>query len=191
MGAKETSLLFSCLALAMIVVVQGQRNIRCRRGETVSWTDPRGITHQYLFSWENRATRGQEVGGNEAQNMCRQYCMNLVSLETPGENHFIKQRLANAKQRYIWTSGRKCPGCSIVNGWFWSGSGVRIGATNTRRNGDWSQTGGVGRPQPDNREGPEGKEETCLAVLNNFYNDGINWHDVACHHLKPFVCESG
>ncbi|KAK3933390.1 Leucine--tRNA ligase [Frankliniella fusca] len=34
-----------------------------------------------------------------------------------------------------------------------------------------------------------GNDESCLAILNNFYNDGINWHDVACHHLKPFVCE--
>ena len=31
--------------------------------------------------------------------------------------------------------------------------------------------------------------EPCLAVLNNFYNDGIKWHDVACHHEKPFICE--
>ena len=27
----------------------------------------------------------------------------------------------------------------------------------------------AGRPQPDNREG----NESCLAVLNNFYNDGV------------------
>ena len=29
----------------------------------------------------------------------------------------------------------------------------------------------AGRPQPDNREG----DESCLAVLNNFYNDGVRW----------------
>jgi hypothetical protein len=28
-----------------------------------------------------------------------------------------------------------------------------------------------------------------LAILNNFYNDGIKWHDVACNHEKPFICE--
>ena len=44
--------------------------------------------------------------------------------------------------------------------------------------------------QPDNREGREGgEEEACLAVLNNFYGDGIKWHDVACGHEKPIVCE--
>lgn len=35
----------------------------------------------------------------------------------------------------------------------------------------------------------QGNDESCLAILNNFYNDGIKWHDVACHHVKPFVCE--
>ncbi|ROT65941.1 hypothetical protein C7M84_016068 [Penaeus vannamei] len=45
---------------------------------------------------------------------------------------------------------------------------------------------GNGYPQPTTaRDG----REFCLAVLNNFYNDGIRWHDVACHHEKPIVCE--
>lgn len=35
----------------------------------------------------------------------------------------------------------------------------------------------------------QGNDESCLSILNNFYSDGIKWHDVACHHLKPFVCE--
>jgi hypothetical protein len=26
-------------------------------------------------------------------------------------------------------------------------------------------------------------------MLNNFYNDGVAWHDIACYHKKPFVCE--
>ena len=47
------------------------------------------------------------------------------------------------------------------------------------------------RRQPDNREKEQqgGEEEACMAVLNNFYGDGIKWHDVACHHEKPIVCE--
>ena len=38
------------------------------------------------------------------------------------------------------------------------------------------------RRQPDNREKIQsgGEDEACLAVLNNFYGDGIKWHDVAC-----------
>lgn len=49
----------------------------------------------------------------------------------------------------------------------------------------------AGLPQPDNRAAGEDppSPETCLAILNNFYADGIKWHDVACHHKKPTVCE--
>lgn len=52
------------------------------------------------------------------------------------ENEFIKQRLTRGNVRYIWTSGRKCnfAGCDRSdlqppneNGWFWSGSGAKIG----------------------------------------------------------------
>lgn len=66
--------------------------------------------------------------------------------------------------RYIWTSGRKCNfnGCdrpdlvpANVNGWFWSGSGAKIGPTTQRNSGDWSHTGGFGQAQPDNREAPQ------------------------------------
>lgn len=47
-----------------------------------------------------------------------------------------------------------------------------------------------GVPQPDNREGVTGgSNESCLAVLNNHYDDGVRWHDVACHHRKHWVCE--
>jgi hypothetical protein len=40
-------------------------------------------------------------------------------------------------------------------------------------------------PQPDNRDG----DEICIGVLNNFYADGIKWHDVGCQHKKPTICE--
>lgn len=39
------------------------------------------------------------------------------------------------------------------------------------------ENGGIGRPQPDNRELQQGgAPENCLAILNNFYNDGVHWH---------------
>merc|ERR1712080_373971 len=71
---------------------------------------------------------------------------------------------------------------------------VKMPATNsTRRFHDWSPVGGSqpSKPQPDNREETQqgGDTESCLAVLNNFYGDGIKWHDVACHHEKPIICE--
>ena len=101
--------------------------------------------------------------------------------------------------KYIWTSGRLCDfkGCDRpdlqpldVNGWFWTGLLTKLFPTTDRKNSDWSENGGIGRPQPDNREAQQGgATENCLAILNNFYNDGVHWHDVACHHVKPFVCE--
>lgn len=61
------------------------------------------------------------------------------------------------------------------NGWFWSGSGVKVGPTTQRNTGDWSYTGGYNQAQPDNREAAQGNDESCLSILNNFYNDGLKW----------------
>ncbi|KAJ8974525.1 hypothetical protein NQ317_016031 [Molorchus minor] len=103
------------------------------------------VTHSYFFSWEHAPTRGLEVDWLDARNICRRHCMDAVSLETPQENEFIKQRIARGNIRYIWTSGRKCnfAGCDRpdlqppnINGWFWSGSGAKIGPTTQRNTGD-------------------------------------------------------
>ena len=32
-------------------------------------------------------------------------------------------------------------------------------------------------------------DEACLAVLNNKYNDGIQWHDVPCYFRSRIICE--
>lgn len=101
------------------------------------------------------------------------------------ENEFIKQKVARGNIRYIWTSGRKCnfAGCDRpdlqppnVNGWFWSGSGAKIGPTTQRNTGDWSYTGGYGQAQPDNREAAQVSYIAFLIfllilTLNNTYND--------------------
>ncbi|KAL2744200.1 uncharacterized protein V1477_006742 [Vespula maculifrons] len=227
-----------CLLLLGLIAVNAQRRLSlpdprscANRVRHASYRDARGVTHSYFFSWEHLPTRSLEVDWLDARNICRRHCMDAVSLETPQENEFIKQRVArdldscenieirfskresnnsesreilfnaipsSGNVRYIWTSGRKCNfnGCDRpdlqpqnVNGWFWSGSGAKIGPTSQRNSGDWSHTGGYGQPQPDNREAAQGNDESCLSILNNFYNDGIKWHDVACHHVKPFVCE--
>lgn len=194
-----------CLLFLGLIAVNAQRRLSlpdprscANRVRHASYRDARGVTHSYFFSWEHLPTRSLEVDWLDARNICRRHCMDAVSLETPQENEFIKQRVARGNVRYIWTSGRKCNfnGCDRpdlqpqnVNGWFWSGSGAKIGPTSQRNSGDWSHTGGYGQPQPDNREAAQGNDESCLSILNNFYNDGIKWHDVACHHVKPFVCE--
>ena len=35
----------------------------------------------------------------------------------------------------------------------------------------------------------ENRDEACLAVLDGLYGDGLTWHDIACHHIKPVICE--
>jgi hypothetical protein len=105
---------------------------------------------------------------------------------------------------YIWTSGRLCDfkGCENrrdlepknIYGWFWSATRQKMAPSNQVPNSfsfnPWSQTGHKKVRQPDNAEFEiNGTNESCLAVLNNVYNDGIAWHDVACYHEKPFVCE--
>ncbi|KAI8129838.1 hypothetical protein FF38_12725 [Lucilia cuprina] len=153
----------------------------------------------YFFSWRDPALKGVEEDWLSARNYCRRRCMDSVSLETSLENEWIKQRVVGEKVKYIWTSGRQCDfkGCerpdlqpTNINGWFWTATLQKLAPTNERSQGDWSPTGGIGLPQPDNREYKQnGAPENCLALLNQFYNDGVNWHDVACHHKKPFVCE--
>ncbi|XP_018319615.1 uncharacterized protein LOC108733071 [Agrilus planipennis] len=159
------------------------------------FTDGKG----YMFSWREPSLKGVEEDWLNARNYCRQRCMDLVSLETSAENEWIKERIVKDKVKYIWTSGRLCDfkGCDrpdlqpvSVNGWFWTAELQKLAPTTQRDQNDWSETGGIGKPQPDNREAQQGgASENCLAVLNNFYKDGVNWHDVACHHVKPFVCE--
>lgn len=97
-----------------------------------------------------------------------------------------------------------------INGWFWADGNTRIPATNIpSRHTFWSRKGEDGKPQPDNWEGkkkgklPDVKDksgltvegyqefydEACLAVLNNKYDDGIQWHDVACYYRSKIICE--
>lgn len=156
------------ILLLTIIVVNAQRRLAlpdprscANRVRHATYRDARGVAHSYFFSWEHQPTRNLEVDWLDARNICRRHCMDAVSLETPQENEFIKQRIARGNVRYIWTSGRKCNfnGCDRpdlqpqnINGWFWSGSGAKIGPTTQRNTGDWSHTGGYGQAQPDNRE---------------------------------------
>jgi len=158
--------------------------------------------HHYFFSWRHRPTSSHERDWLDARNICRKHCQDLVSLEDADEARAIENAVARDNVRYIWTSGRLCDfdGCDDaslqpknINGWFWSGSNERMPATDTKISQNypnWSHTGGLGTKQPDSRENKEGSgEESCMGILNNFYQDGIKWHDVACLHEKPWVCE--
>jgi len=122
--------------------------------------------------------------------------MDLVSFETRDEYEYFKNIAAANNVKFFWTSGRLCDfdGCDRpeffpknINGWFWSANQVKFTPSNSNSGfHDWSHTGGNGARQPDNREGGE----SCMAVLNNFYNDGVKLHDISCHHTKPTICEA-
>ena len=34
-----------------------------------------------------------------------------------------------------------------------------------------------------------GRSEECLASLNDWYGDGMAWHDMPCSEPLPFVCK--
>ncbi|KAK7008558.1 Lectin C-type domain [Halocaridina rubra] len=128
---------------------------------------------EYHYSWRHDGGRKYVHSGAVG------YCNSLgggwgpVSIESSGESSFINGVISSNRQEYIWTGGVKAG-----SGWRWLNGGGFSGL-------NWSHTGLQQRPQPDNREG----NENCLAILNNFYRDSVKWHDVACHHTKPIICE--
>ncbi|KAG7161634.1 collectin-12-like [Homarus americanus] len=131
---------------------------------------------QYHYSW--CVDGGQRYNWQEANNYCRRLGngWQAISIETAQEDQFVVNILDSHDLPYIWTSGNRLQG----RGWVW-GNGQLVYYTN------WAKTGFVpNRPQPDNHF----NNEQCLSVLNRFYpNDGITWHDIECHHVKPTICE--
>lgn len=168
----------------------------------------------YYFISEATNFKGHEAGWLDARNLCRERCMDLISIETHHEFRMVQDIIRKHQLNSIWTSGRLCnfKGCEAkhlqprrIKGWFWSGSGKSIAATNSTPPGwpqtPWSRSGYIGQfldgehsvPQPDNAEHLLNKnpvtQEACISVNNNWYQDGISWHDTACYHKKPFICE--
>ncbi|CAL4115889.1 unnamed protein product, partial [Meganyctiphanes norvegica] len=129
---------------------------------------------EYHYSWRHDGNRKYTWG------QANRYCRGLsggwqpISIESAGENDFVTKVVQGELLKYIWTGATQA---GLV--WSWPSGGAFNGIA-------WSHTGGASQPQPDNRE--QGGEN-CLAVLNNFYNDGVKWHDIACSHLKPVICE--
>merc|ERR1712001_654464 len=96
-----------------------------------------------------------------------------------------------------------------INGWFWADGNKRIPPTNQpSKLTFWSRTGEAGKRQPDNFQGlkagrlkvrdPSGLtveglqeyyDEACLAILNNRYRDGVQWHDIPCYFRSKIICE--
>lgn len=139
---------------------------------------PSGANHNfggrnYLVSWRLGCTQFTQ---SEGAAYCRSNGMNPVSLDDPSKEAEFVSLVAREGQPYFWTGGTVNTQARTVS---WPSG--RTTSTSL-----WSPTGGAGRPQPDNREG----NERCLGVLNNFYQDGVKFHDIACHHRKPVICEA-
>lgn len=126
----------------------------------------------YFYSGNNAATKTKEVSWVEARNLCREYCMDSISVVTQEEFDLVKKTLGDFKIGYIWTSGRVCdtPVCTKserfqprnINGWIWADKNLRMSATDKNPPGwienPWSQTGYLSISQPDNAEfGVNGK----------------------------------
>ncbi|CAB0005565.1 unnamed protein product [Nesidiocoris tenuis] len=206
MVLQITMMLVWSLTLMMAAFAAGQFKNGRRLETPVPSLCAQRVIHErqngkgFFFSWKDPSTQGQEEDWLGVRNYCRMRCMDAVSLQNSAKNEYIKQKLIQDKIKYIWTSGRVCDfkDCESrpdlqpkrINGWFWTSDLQKLPPVTDRVHNDWSESGGIKRPQPDNREELQnGAPENCLALLNNFYGDGIHWHDVACHHRKPFVCE--
>jgi len=64
--------------------------------------------HNYFYSGEVPALATKRVDWLEARNVCREYCMDAVSIETQEENNLIFKLIQEKDVPYIWTSGRLC-----------------------------------------------------------------------------------
>merc|ERR1711970_750816 len=118
------------------------------------------------FSWDS------------ARNYCSSRGMRMVSLDTTAKRDHFMQQVAADGSPYFWAGGRLSGDKRSVR---WE-NGRSEGISKGRH--PWSFTGSRGA-QPDGQG-----SEHCLAILNNFYNDGVKFHDVGCSHRKPTVCEA-
>lgn len=86
----------------------------------------------YFLSSHVPGLAGKKVDWLDGRNLCREYCMDLVSLENQEKNNLIFRLIQTNDVPYIWTSGRLCDfkGCENrpdlepknIYGWFWSSS---------------------------------------------------------------------
>lgn len=149
------------------------------------------LGNNYFFSAHEKAYAKETYDWLDARNLCRDHCMDAVSIEFQAENDYIIKFMQINNITDFWTSGRLCDfdGCENrtdlipknIFGWFWSGNRAKIFPTNKRppnwNYNPWSQTGYAKKPQPDNAEYDVNMTvEACMIVANNAYDDGVKWH---------------
>lgn len=90
----------------------------------------------YFLSSHVPGLAGKKVDWLDGRNLCREYCMDLITLENQEKNNLIFRLIQTNDVPYIWTSGRLCDfkGCENrpdlepknLNGWFWSSSRAKM-----------------------------------------------------------------
>jgi len=160
----------------------------------------------YWVSWDSDEAVLKNARWNwfTARNYCRKRCMDLVAFENGNEQNAVGRLMNAGNVREVWTSGRLCDkevdGCEAdrfqpynIRGWFWASSLQSMGETNVfngRKFNGWSSTGPLNKPQPDGILKADGfGEQACTALLDNFFNDGLTWHDTKCNDRRHIVCE--
>lgn len=159
--------------------------------------------NNYFYSGDHKEFEKDIPNWLYGRNLCREYCMDALNINTQKENEFVKNLMKKKDIRTLWTSGRLCdfPGCNgtftgdvWVNGWFWSGDRDPIGPVNKISYdwtyNPWGRNGTNGKPQPDNAEFELNEtKEACIAVFQNVYENGTVWNDVACYQEFHVLCE--
>jgi len=137
---------------------------------------------RYILTYKVNEAVCSNFTQSEAESYCQLQGGRPVSLDDNERSQYFINLAIRDRKRYFWTGGKIDHSIGTVT---WP-SGKQEGYIRGER--FWSHTGGKKpepEPQPDNRDG----NEFCIAVLNNFYADGVKWHDVGCHHKKPTICE--
>merc|ERR1712106_1217983 len=127
----------------------------------------------YLLTWRMGRNNFDWRGG---VSFCKSKGMKLISLDNKEKTEHFLRLVATDRSPYFWSGGQVSRDSRTLT---WPNRKTEPIA---RGQHPWSFTGRTG-PQPDGGE-------TCLAVLNSVYRDGVKFHDVACHHRKPVVCEA-
>ena len=158
----------------------------------ISGPDPKGIDHlpgsehHYWLSWRSTDLDNAQKTWFEADKVCKSFCMALVSIESQEEHEYLAKQVADGNIYGSWTGGRQCraEGCQDPDGQVqWVFEPIRKLFKNLGFEA-WSESGRMGA-QPDNLTG----QEKCVAVLNDWYDDGVAWHDIECEDKMPFICE--
>merc|ERR1719431_73648 len=126
----------------------------------------------YLLTWRMGRNNFDWRGG---VSFCKSKGMNLISLDNKEKTERFLRLVAADRSPYFWAGGQVSRDSRTLT---WQNGKTEPIA---RGQHPWSFTGRTG-PQPDGGE-------TCLAILNSVYRDGVKFHDVACHHRKPVVCQ--